>query len=82
MNNYPFGSNSPKSFNAYPRGDFDIELGLSLYEHHYRMLRNYRKLDEGFSNYYPYAKLKNLVMVAGHSVYTSSSCEKVDKEDS
>ncbi|KAK5840458.1 putative C57A10.07 [Gossypium arboreum] len=133
MNNYPFGSNSPKSFNAYPRGDFDIEsgnikrtrrskvssfypvrmikslanrlhyyyklhpllvffvslafgvtilIGLSLYEHHYRMLRNYRKLDEGFSNYYPYAKLQNLVMVAGHSVYTSSTCEKVDKEDS
>ncbi|XWS21738.1 hypothetical protein CRYUN_Cryun30bG0080600 [Craigia yunnanensis] len=27
MNNYPFGSNSPKSFNAYPRGDFDIESG-------------------------------------------------------
>ncbi|MFQ6658970.1 hypothetical protein Gotur_028038 [Gossypium turneri] len=55
---------------------------LSLYEHHYRMLRNYRKIDEGFSNYYPYAKLKNLVMVVGHSIYTSSSCKKVDKEDS
>ena len=133
MNNYPFGSNSPKSFNAYPRGDFDIESGtikrtrrsrnspfypvrmiksfanrlhyyyklhpllvffislsfgvtilivLSLYEHHYRMLSNYRKLDDGFHNNYPFAKLKNLVMVAGHSVYTSSSCGKVDKEDS
>ncbi|PPD82944.1 hypothetical protein GOBAR_DD20122 [Gossypium barbadense] len=35
--------------------------GLSPYEHHYRMLRNYGKLDEGFNNYYPYAKLKNLV---------------------
>ncbi|MBA0792808.1 hypothetical protein Gohar_017276 [Gossypium harknessii] len=46
------------------------------------MLRNYRKIDEGFSNYYPYAKLKNLVMVVGHSIYTSSSCKKVDKEDS
>ena len=133
MNKYPFGSNSPKSFNAYPRGDFDIELGtikrtrrsrnspfypvrmiksfanrlhyyyklhpllvffislsfgvtmlivLSLYEHHYRMLSNYRKLDDGFHNNYPFAKLKNLVMVAGHSVYTSSNCGKVDKEDS
>ncbi|KAK6246366.1 hypothetical protein SCA6_009456 [Theobroma cacao] len=133
MNNYPFGSNSPKSFNAYPRGDFDLESGtikrirrprnssfnpirmiksfanrlhyyyklhpllvffislsfgvtilivLSLYEHHYRMLSNYRKLDDGFNINYPFAKLKNLVMVAGHSVYTSSSCGKVDKEDS
>lgn len=34
------------------------------------------------SNAYPFAKLKNLVMVAGHSVYTSSNCEKVEKEDS
>ncbi|XVF39123.1 hypothetical protein PTKIN_Ptkin01aG0010200 [Pterospermum kingtungense] len=133
MNNYPFGSNSPKSFSAYPRVDFDIESGtikrirrsrkspsypvrmimtfanrlhyyyklhpclvffislsfgvtilivLSLYEHHYRMLSNFRKLDDGFDNNYPFAKLKNLVMVAGHSVYTSSSCGKVDKEDS
>ncbi|MBA0823574.1 hypothetical protein Goarm_020299 [Gossypium armourianum] len=40
------------------------------------------KLDEGFSNYYPYAKLKNIVMVVGHSIYTSSSCKKVDNEDS
>ncbi|XVE95655.1 hypothetical protein REPUB_Repub02eG0117300 [Reevesia pubescens] len=133
MNNYLFGSNSPKSFNAYPRCDFDIESGivkrirssrnspfylvrmikslanrlhyyyklhpllvffislvigvtilivLLLYEHHYRMLSNYRKLDDGFDNNYPFAKLKNLVMVAGHSVYTSSSCGNVDKEDS
>ncbi|KAE8685705.1 pleckstrin-like proteiny domain-containing family A member 8-like [Hibiscus syriacus] len=133
MNNYPFGSNSPKSFNAYPRGDFDIESGnikrskrvrnssfypvrwiksladtlhnyyklhpflvffvslafvvtiiivLSLNEHHDWMLRNYGKLDDGFGNYYPYAKLKNLVMVATHSVYTSTTCGKVDKEDS
>ncbi|XVF64389.1 hypothetical protein PTKIN_Ptkin09bG0165500 [Pterospermum kingtungense] len=133
MNNHPFGSNSPKSFNAYPRGDFDIESGtikrsrrsrnssfypvrmiksfanqlhyyyklhpllvffislsfgvtvllvLSLYEHHYRMLSHYRRIDGGFDNNYPFAKLKNLVMVAGHSVYTSSSCGKVDKEDS
>ncbi|XVE60173.1 hypothetical protein DITRI_Ditri05aG0106800 [Diplodiscus trichospermus] len=133
MNSYPFGSNSPKSFNAYPRGDFDIESGtikrvrrsrispfysvrmiksfsnrlryyyklhplrvffislsfgvtilivLSLYEHHYKMLSNYWKLDDGFDNNYPFSKLKNLVMVAGHSVYTSSSCGKVDKENS
>ncbi|MBA0783108.1 hypothetical protein Gotri_000878, partial [Gossypium trilobum] len=40
------------------------------------------KLDDGFGIYYPFAKLKNLIMVAGHSVYTSSSCEKADNEDS
>lgn len=131
--NYSFGSNSPKSFQAYPRGsDFDLESGslkryrktkssnlfhpikmikslgnrikyyyklhpvllflisltigvtilvvLPLYESHYRMMSSYRKFEMG-SESYPFAKLKNLVMVAGHSVYTSSSCEKVDKED-
>ncbi|KAE8724191.1 pleckstrin-like proteiny domain-containing family A member 8-like [Hibiscus syriacus] len=45
-------------------------------------MSNYKKLDNGFGDNYPFAKLKNLVMVAGHSVYTSNSCEKVDKEDS
>jgi len=34
------------------------------------------------SDGYPFANLKNLVMVAGHSVYTSSDCGKVEKEDS
>ncbi|CAI9787065.1 unnamed protein product [Fraxinus pennsylvanica] len=29
-----------------------------------------------------HASNRNLVMVAGHSIYTSSSCDKVDKEDS
>ncbi|GLU07048.1 hypothetical protein SLE2022_240260 [Rubroshorea leprosula] len=132
MKNYPFSSNSPKSFNAYPRSDFDIESGtirrarkfrnssfqpirmvkslanrihyyyklhpvlvfllslsfgvtiliiLSVYENHYKMLSNYRKPDIGFNDN-PYAKLQNLVMVAGHSVYTSSNCGKVDGEDS
>lgn len=33
-------------------------------------------------NSYPFPKLRNLVMVAGHSIYTSSSCEQIDKEDS
>lgn len=131
--NYSLGSNSPKSFQAYPRaGEFDIESGLirksrkykgsrrfhplemikslgnrikyyyklhplmlflsslsiaitilvvlSLYESRYRMTSSYNKLDVE-SEPYPFAKFRNLVMVAGHSVYTSSSCEKVDKED-
>ncbi|XP_023895252.1 uncharacterized protein C57A10.07 [Quercus suber] len=59
-----------------------ILIILSLYESHYRMMINsYQKLDVGSDNY-PFSKLQNLVMVAGHSVYTSSSCGKVDKEDS
>ncbi|KAL0016272.1 hypothetical protein SO802_003341 [Lithocarpus litseifolius] len=59
-----------------------ILIILSLYESHYRMMINsYQKLDAGSDNY-PFSKLQNLVMVAGHSVYTSSSCGKVDKEDS
>lgn len=132
MNNFPFGSGSPKGFPAYPRREFDLESGtikrarkakssifapikmlksfgnrlnyfyklhsclvffislsfgitllifLSLYTSQYRTMSNYGKIDIGSDNY-PFAKLQNLVMVAGHSVYTSSSCGKVDKEDS
>lgn len=134
MINYPFGSNSPKSFNAYPKPIFDLESGtlkrprkpkrsqlhpikmvkslgnyiryyfklhpfiaffislsfgvtlliiLSLYESRFHMMRDYRKFDIGLESLgsNPFSKLRNLVMVAGHSVYTSSSCEKVDKED-
>ncbi|XP_057750390.1 uncharacterized protein C57A10.07 [Arachis stenosperma] len=41
----------------------------------------YVKFDSA-SEDYPFPNLKNLVMVAGHSVYTSSSCGKIEKEDS
>lgn len=127
--NYTFEpTNSPKSFQAYPRGEFDLESGvarksrkpkktpmrmlkslgnriqhyyklhplvfflillsvgvtvliiLSIHEGSFRTLPTYRKIDENVDSY-PLAKLRNLVMVAGHSVYTSSSCEKVDKEN-
>ncbi|KAF8411673.1 hypothetical protein HHK36_004231 [Tetracentron sinense] len=132
MNNQSFGKGSPKSFNAYPRGDFDLESGitkksrkpksslppsikmlksianrlhyyfklhpllvffvslsfgvtfliiLSVYETQFRTMNAYRKFDL-VSDTYPFAKFQNLVMVAGHSVYTSSSCGKVDQEDS
>ncbi|KAH0976728.1 hypothetical protein GBA52_026447 [Prunus armeniaca] len=132
MSNYPFRPGSPKSFTAYPRGDFDLESGtirrtrkhrhsplqpikmirsignrlqyycklhpllvftislsvgvtilllFSLYESRFEMMASYKKFDMG-SNSYPLPNLQNLVMVAGHSVYTSSSCGKVDKEDS
>lgn len=135
--NYSLGSNSPKSFQAYPRGiDFDLESGtikksrkpkssnlfhpkkmikslgnkiqyyyklhpvmlflislsigitilvlVSLYESKYRMMSGYNtkyNVGSDSSESYPFANLRNLVMVAGHSVYSSSSCEKVDKED-
>ena len=54
---------------------------LSMYENHYRMTNYYGKLNLN-SERFPFPKLRNLVMVAGHSVYASSSCEKVEKEDS
>ncbi|KAK7320887.1 hypothetical protein VNO77_30798 [Canavalia gladiata] len=133
MNHYPFGSQGPKSFPAYPRSDFDLEsltaikrtrkpkpspfhpfrmiksfgnrfhhyfklhplivlfLALSLvltllmifsfYGSPYKMQNVYAKIDVGLDDY-PFSKLQNLVMVAGHSIYTSSSCGKIDKEDS
>ncbi|KAH6835240.1 transmembrane protein [Perilla frutescens var. hirtella] len=43
-------------------------------------MSSYRPV-EGDVDSYPFANFRNLVMVAGHSIYTSSSCEKVDKED-
>ncbi|PRQ24830.1 putative rossmann-like alpha/beta/alpha sandwich protein [Rosa chinensis] len=134
MSNNPYGSGnpkSPKSFVAYPSGEFDLESGtirrtrkhrksklhpikmirsvgnrmkyycklhpllvfmitlsvgvtilvlLPVYENHFQM-NNYQKFVMDFDSY-PLPNLKNLVMVAGHSVYTSNSCGKVDKEDS
>ncbi|XP_042066527.1 uncharacterized protein C57A10.07-like [Salvia splendens] len=129
---YSFGaSNSPKSFQAYPRRDFDLESGIpkksrkpknnllrmikslgnrihhcvklhplllvfliflsigiavlilfSVYDGGVRMMSSYGVVDRNADrDSYPFGSLRNLVMVAGHSVYTSSSCEKVDKED-
>ncbi|KAM7257511.1 hypothetical protein ACFE04_013252 [Oxalis oulophora] len=128
MTSYPFIPNSPpKSFIAYPKGEFDLESGpiktirklktpplkilksflyrihyyyklhplltfiitlslgiailifLSLFLNHYRTPGGSYEMED---DEYPFAKLKNLVMVAGHSIYTSSSCGKVDDEDS
>lgn len=132
MNNQPYGPGSPKSFNAYPRGDFDLESGiprktrklknsppnppmmlksivnhiqlfyklhpvaaflislllgltilifLSVYESRFRMVGPMKGYDEN-SGSYPLPNLRNLVMVAGHSIYTSASCGKIDREDS
>ncbi|WOL14250.1 hypothetical protein Cni_G23030 [Canna indica] len=135
MNNQSFGSGSPKSFHAYPRGDFDLESGnprkifrksksspsigpvrminsisnrihhlyklhpvavflislsfgitilvvLSVYESRFRTI-DFRRSDLRLSSgSYPLPNLHNLVMVAGHSVYTSTNCGKFDSEDS
>ncbi|XP_076907699.1 uncharacterized protein C57A10.07-like [Bidens hawaiensis] len=121
-------NNSYQSFNAYPKGDFDIESNntrrprkpkhipftmiksfgnriMYYYKLHPVMImlifllfgiatliilsvyttnkiNNAGKYNIGTGDGYPFPKLKNLVMVAGHSIYTSSSCDKVDKEDS
>ncbi|CAM8880551.1 unnamed protein product [Rhodiola kirilowii] len=58
-----------------------IVLILSLYQSNYQLLREYEMIKVDL-NYYPFAKLKNLVMVAGHSVYTSNGCGKADEEGS
>ncbi|KAL8171935.1 hypothetical protein V2J09_023739 [Rumex salicifolius] len=132
MNVHPFGVNSPRAFNAYPRGEFDIEsltfrnprriksseskliktmksissfikyhykfhpylvfflallfgvailILLSSYESRIQTMSAYRRASID-SDSYPFSKLKNLVMVAGHSIYTSSSCGKFNKEES
>ncbi|EXC26592.1 Uncharacterized protein L484_003538 [Morus notabilis] len=69
--------NFASNLNGIHLGDFV----LSVYEGHYKMMNNYQNFKANSENY-PFPNLRNLVMVAGHSVYTSSSCGKVDKEDS
>ncbi|RWR84186.1 Rossmann-like protein alpha/beta/alpha sandwich [Cinnamomum micranthum f. kanehirae] len=58
-----------------------ILIVISMYTSSFQTTNAQRKFDEN-SGSYPYANLHNLVMVAGHSVYTSKSCGKVDGEDS
>ncbi|XP_074296102.1 uncharacterized protein C57A10.07-like [Silene latifolia] len=132
MSGRSFGPTTPKSFNAYPRVEIDIEsLGfrnlrrvksselksprmlksianalkcyyklhpllffilclsfgitililLSIYHTPGWRTSSYREFNSRPDSY-PFPKLKNLVMVAGHSVYTSSNCGKVDSENS
>ncbi|GAB2290003.1 hypothetical protein Dimus_024300 [Dionaea muscipula] len=54
---------------------------LSLYETRLRITSNDENSEMGPEKD-PFLKLNNLVMVAGHSVYTSTSCGMVDSEDS
>ncbi|OIW17061.1 hypothetical protein TanjilG_15644 [Lupinus angustifolius] len=59
-----------------------ILIILSFYgSQHITKENGYVKVDMGLDDY-PFPKLRNLVMVAGHSIYTSSSCGKIEKEDS
>jgi len=57
-------------------------LVSSIYGNRLGSTVSYYKKNDLDSDGYPFANLKNLVMVAGHSVYTSSDCGKVEKEDS
>lgn len=57
-----------------------ILIILSMYTSSFQM--NVRRKSDASSSSYPYENLRNLVMVAGHSVYMSSSCGKVDGEES
>ncbi|RDX70217.1 hypothetical protein CR513_50562, partial [Mucuna pruriens] len=58
-----------------------LVMFLSFYGTHSKVKLGYAKPEMGFDDY-PFSKLQNLVMVAGHSVYTSSSCGKIDEEES
>ncbi|KAL9243841.1 hypothetical protein vseg_017681 [Gypsophila vaccaria] len=55
---------------------------LSLYEARVGWMGSYRNVGEVRPGFYPFPKLRNLVMVAGHSVYTSRDCGKVENENS
>jgi hypothetical protein len=54
---------------------------LSVYETRFRTMRSGAAWSSEVGEY-PFPNLRNLVMVAGHSIYTSSSCGKTDREDS
>ncbi|CAN6235067.1 unnamed protein product [Urochloa humidicola] len=54
---------------------------LSVYEARFRTMRSGGAWSSEVGEY-PFPNLRNLVMVAGHSIYTSASCGKTDREDS
>ncbi|KAL5703625.1 hypothetical protein ACHQM5_022154 [Ranunculus cassubicifolius] len=58
-----------------------ILIVFSVYERRFRVMSRV-ELGLDSEEAYPFGKLRNLVMVAGHSVYTSRSCGKVDNEES
>ncbi|PKA57460.1 hypothetical protein AXF42_Ash013648 [Apostasia shenzhenica] len=59
-----------------------VLIVLSIYESSFRMMKYQNSnLHLGYGSY-PLQNLHNLVMVAGHSIYTSINCGKFDNEDS
>jgi hypothetical protein len=54
---------------------------LSVYETRFRTMRSGGAWSSKVGEY-PFPRLRNLVMVAGHSIYTSANCGKIDGEDS
>lgn len=84
-----FGNRVHYYFKLHPFAAFCISLSfgvailiiLSIHEGHYLVQSSSRKFDMPLYDY-PFPKLQNLIMVAGHSIYTSSNCAKADKEDS
>lgn len=59
-----------------------ILIVISMYESRFRM--SFRRSDDLIldSDSYPFANLQNLVMVAGHSIFTSTRCGKFEDESS
>uniref|UniRef100_A0A0D9W585 DUF218 domain-containing protein n=1 Tax=Leersia perrieri TaxID=77586 RepID=A0A0D9W585_9ORYZ len=55
---------------------------LSVYETRFRTMGSGGGVWSSEVGDYPLPGLRNLVMVAGHSIYTSESCGKIDREDS
>lgn len=54
---------------------------LSVYETRFGTMRSGGAWSSEVGEY-PFPRLRNLVMVAGHSIYTGASCGKIDGEDS
>ncbi|EES10844.1 hypothetical protein BDA96_06G096000 [Sorghum bicolor] len=54
---------------------------LSVYETRFRTMRSGGAWSSDGGEY-PFPKLRNLVMVAGHSIYTSSRCGETESENS
>ncbi|KAK8951354.1 hypothetical protein KSP39_PZI004541 [Platanthera zijinensis] len=59
-----------------------ILIIVSMFESNFPLLKYQNNELSLVSDSYPLKNLHNLVMVAGHSIYTSSNCGKFDNEDS
>ncbi|KAH0434500.1 hypothetical protein IEQ34_026804 [Dendrobium chrysotoxum] len=59
-----------------------VLIVLSMYESSFLLMKHQNDNLRLVSGSYPLKNLHNLVMVAGHSIYISSTCGKFDSEDS